>query len=41
MTEQEQNQIFAELVKKLRAMPKGKFEGLSAVEIVRLIRPNV
>ena len=40
MTEQEKNRLFTELVEKLRAMPKGKFEGLSASEVVHLIRQN-
>ncbi|HLC74844.1 MAG TPA: hypothetical protein VJH88_03230 [Candidatus Nanoarchaeia archaeon] len=29
---------FIELVKKLRSLPKGKFEGMTAVEIVHFIR---
>jgi len=29
---------FMELSKKLRSLPMGKFEGMSAVEIVRFIR---
>ena len=31
---------FMELVKKLRSLPKGKFEGMSAVEIMHSIRDH-
>ena len=35
---EDRNKKFMELVKKLRASPKGIFEGMSAVEIVHFIR---
>lgn len=38
LTKEQKDKEFVELVRTLRSLPKGKFEGMSASEIVHFIR---